>query len=83
MHCRKYADIGSTVAQQYSKGYFEVSRWADIVTVHALPGDGILKAIETEAGKLDAHRGCFLLAEMSSEGNLISADYVKGRLILT
>lgn len=79
MHCRKYADIGSTVAQQYSRGYFEVSRWADIVTVHSLPGDGILKAIETEANKLETPRGCFLLAEMSSEGNLISADYTKGR----
>jgi uridine monophosphate synthetase len=79
MHCRKYADIGSTVAQQYSSGYFEVSRWADIVTVHALPGDGVLKAIKTEADKVEAPRGCFLLAEMSSEGNLISTGYVKGR----
>lgn len=79
MHFRKYADIGSTVAQQYSRGYFEVSRWADLVTVHALPGEGILKAIEAEADKMEAPRSCFLLAEMSSEGNLISADYVKGR----
>lgn len=67
------------MAQQYSKGYFEVSRWADLVTVHSLPGDGILKAIEVEAEKIDAPRGCFLLAEMSSEGNLITADYIKGR----
>jgi len=66
------------VAKQYSNGYFEVSRWADLVTVHSLPGDGILKAIQTEAEKIDAPRGCFLLAEMSCEGNLITTDYVKG-----
>ncbi|CAB3371448.1 Hypothetical predicted protein [Cloeon dipterum] len=75
---RKFADIGNTVAKQYSGGCFEVSRWADLVTVHSLPGDGIVKALEEENAKIEEPRGCFLLAEMSSEGNLITTEYIKG-----
>ncbi|XP_059476297.1 uridine 5'-monophosphate synthase isoform X2 [Neocloeon triangulifer] len=75
---RKFADIGNTVAKQYSGGYFDISRWADLVTVHSLPGEGVLQAIQGESEKLGAPRGCFLLAEMSSEGNLITMEYIKG-----
>ncbi|CAF1655700.1 unnamed protein product, partial [Didymodactylos carnosus] len=41
---RKFADIGNTVSLQYTKGLSQICEWADLVTVHALPGDGILKA---------------------------------------
>ncbi len=71
---RKFADIGSTVAKQYSKGIYEISRWSDIVTVHALPGDGILAGLKAQLGVGD-DRGCLLLAEMSSEGHLLSTRY--------
>jgi uridine monophosphate synthetase len=74
MEDRKFADIGNTVSLQYSKGIYRISEWADIVTVHSLPGDGILKGLK--AALSDAPpRGAFLLAEMSSDGNLISSDY--------
>jgi uridine monophosphate synthetase len=43
---RKFADIGNTVALQYTKGLFRIADWADLVTVHALPGEGILQALE-------------------------------------
>ncbi|KAJ8730275.1 hypothetical protein PYW07_017313 [Mythimna separata] len=69
---RKYADIGNTVSLQYLKGLYKVGEWADCVTAHSLPGEGILKALNTPNG---VNRGVFLLAEMSSEGNLITPDY--------
>lgn len=62
---RKYADIGNTVSLQYSKGLYKVAEWADSVTVHSLPGDGILKALNAVPN--GSRRGVFLLAEMSSE----------------
>ncbi|XP_023943710.2 uridine 5'-monophosphate synthase [Bicyclus anynana] len=71
---RKYADIGHTVSLQYSKGLYNVADWADCVTVHSLPGEGILKALNDSA---HSSRGVFLLAEMSSEGNLITPDYTE------
>lgn len=74
MEDRKFADIGNTVSLQYSKGIYRISSWADLVTVHSLPGDGILKGLKETVSESPA-RGVFLLAEMSSDGNLISADY--------
>ncbi|XP_061713754.1 uridine 5'-monophosphate synthase [Cydia pomonella] len=72
---RKYADIGNTVALQYLKGLYKIGEWADCVTVHSLPGEGILKALNGSTNGVS--RGVFLLAEMSSEGNLITPDYTK------
>lgn len=43
---RKFADIGNTVALQYSEGIYKIGQWADLVTVHSLPGASILKAIK-------------------------------------
>ncbi|XP_050346327.1 uridine 5'-monophosphate synthase [Nymphalis io] len=71
---RKYADIGNTVSLQHSKGLYKVGEWADCVTAHSLPGEGILKALNNSSG---LSRGVFLLAEMSSEGNLITTDYTE------
>ncbi|KAG6450324.1 hypothetical protein O3G_MSEX006532 [Manduca sexta] len=70
---RKYADIGHTVSMQYMKGVYKVGEWADCVTAHSLPGDGVLKALNGHMNSVS--RGVFLLAEMSSEGNLISPEY--------
>jgi orotidine-5'-phosphate decarboxylase len=41
---RKFADIGITL--QYTKGLFRIAEWADLVTVHILPGEGIIQALE-------------------------------------
>ncbi|XP_059053056.1 uridine 5'-monophosphate synthase-like [Achroia grisella] len=71
---RKFADIGNTVSLQYQKGLYKISEWADCVTSHSLPGEGILKALSSACTGIE-NRGVFLLAEMSSEGNLISAEY--------
>ncbi|CAK1547017.1 unnamed protein product [Leptosia nina] len=71
---RKYADIGHTVSLQYTRGLYNVSDWADCVTCHSLPGEGILKALN---GASNTDKGVFLLAEMSSEGNLITQQYTQ------
>lgn len=42
---RKFADIGKTVSMQFSGGNLEISKWCDIVNVHALPGPGVIDGI--------------------------------------
>lgn len=74
MEDRKFADIGSTVSLQFSKGVYKISAWTDLVTAHSLPGSGILKGLKAAMSE-KAQLGIFLLTEMSSEGNLISKEY--------
>lgn len=64
---RKYADIGNTVSLQYSKGLYKIGEWVDCVTSHSLPGEGILKALNSSTNGVN--KGVFLLAEMSCEVN--------------
>lgn len=65
---RKFADIGKTVSGQLHQGIYHISQWADLVTVHGLPGPGILDSLE---GKCKA----LIVAEMSSKGNLADSNY--------
>ncbi len=53
---RKFADIGHTVVLQYTKGLFRIAEWADLVTVHALPGEGILQALEQVSSRIEITR---------------------------
>ncbi|XP_065078176.1 uridine 5'-monophosphate synthase [Ochlerotatus camptorhynchus] len=75
MEDRKFADIGNTVALQYDSGLFKISNWADLVTVHSLPGQGVLKGLKSVLHDPTQQRGVFLLAEMSSQGNLATPQY--------
>ena len=77
---RKFADIGSTVKHQVEVGVFAVAEWADLVTVHAIPGAGILKALREVCQSRACPLGCVLVAEMSSEGNLVTEEYTKCEL---
>lgn len=73
---RKFADIGSTTALQYSAGLYRISSWAHIVNAHALPGRGILQGLQSAVPEaLCDQRACLLLYEMSSEGHLFSEGY--------
>lgn len=81
MEDRKFADIGNTVSMQYSKGVYNISDWADLVTCHSLPGQGILDGLKKGVGDY-SNRGVFLLAEMSSKGNLINPKYTKDTMEL-
>jgi len=71
---RKFADIGSTVRKQFRDGIYRIAGWADCITVHPLPGEGILQGLFDDGG-FDG--GAFLLAAMSARGNLIDANYTK------
>ncbi|XP_019868123.2 uridine 5'-monophosphate synthase isoform X2 [Aethina tumida] len=77
---RKYADIGKTVQLQYSEGIYKTSSWADLITVHSIAGTPVLDAIRSASG-LES-RGVFLVAQLSSSGNLIDADYTKNTIKL-
>jgi len=69
---RKLADIGNTVKHQVQS----ISSWADLLTVHGLPGPGLLQGIRQGCmeGK---HLGVLLVAEMSNAGNLFNTAYTK------
>ncbi|CAF1388666.1 unnamed protein product [Rotaria magnacalcarata] len=76
---RKFADIGNTVKLQYTKGLFRIVEWADLVTVHVLPGECIVQGLEQAAQSINEPRGCLLIAQMSSKGAFTdNDDYVKG-----
>ena len=68
---RKFADIGKTVEAQFHCGPYFISQWADLVTVHGLPGPGVLDGLNIEENKCHA----LIVAEMSSKGNLATKEY--------
>ncbi|XP_037094210.1 uridine 5'-monophosphate synthase-like [Pollicipes pollicipes] len=70
---RKFADIGSMSAAQFADGPFAICDWADLVTMHPLPGEGLLTALSARAE--GRQRGALLVAQMSSRGCLATAQY--------
>lgn len=74
---RKFADIGNTVKSQYSSGMYKIVEWAQLVTSHIVAGPGTLDALKMSAASSGKDRGCLLLAQMSSDGNLLNKNVVQ------
>lgn len=72
---RKFADIGNTVKNQYSKGLYHIADWAHLVNAHVVPGDGVIKGLKEIGEPLG--RACLLIGEMSSAGTLATGEYTK------
>ncbi|BET01434.1 uridine 5'-monophosphate synthase [Nesidiocoris tenuis] len=69
---RKLGDIGNTIMGQFET----LTSWADGLTMHSICGGDSLKAVRE--AKVDSRpHGVFVVAELSSQGNLISAPYTK------
>ena len=72
---RKFADIGNTVKNQYSKGLYHIAEWADLVNAHVVPGDSVINGLKEVGAPLG--RACLLIGEMSSAGTLATGEYTK------
>lgn len=66
---------------QYSHGTYKICSWADLVTVHPVPGEGVITGLKSAVA--DLHRGCFIVVEMSSAGNLTTPSYISCKLYFT
>ena len=80
LRIRKFADIGKTVVSQYTGGMYHISEWADVVNVHAVPGPGVIEALQRSNEGVSGARGCLIVAQMSSEANLAVKSYTDGKL---
>lgn len=72
---RKFADIGNTSMHQYEGGPHRISSFAHLVNAYAITGPGVIEGLR-RAGQ-EKRRGLLLVAELSSEGNLIDANFTQ------
>uniref|UniRef100_A0A7E4W8Z5 Uridine 5'-monophosphate synthase n=1 Tax=Panagrellus redivivus TaxID=6233 RepID=A0A7E4W8Z5_PANRE len=74
---RKLADTGNTVELQLTSGHLRIADWANVVTVHSVPGKSIVKSVGNVIKNAKTLQGALLIAELSCEGALTDAAYAK------
>ena len=67
---RKHGDIGKIVKEQMG-GIYDSKSWADLITAHLISGPSILDGMQEAWESENREGGVLLLAQMSSEGNLL------------
>ena len=77
---RKLADTGNTVELQLTKGNLKIAEWANLVTVHSIPGSSIVRSVNNVINGSNALQGMLLIAKLSSEGALMDEEYSKSEL---
>jgi orotidine 5'-phosphate decarboxylase subfamily 1/orotate phosphoribosyltransferase len=68
---RKFSDIGNTVKLQSNL----ITPYADLITVHSLPGESILEGLKENC--IVNECGILLIGQMSCDGNLITNSYTE------
>ena len=71
---RKFADIGKITNKQMG-GIYDIRSWSDLVTSHLISGPDIVDGIQKSWNDVGREGGVLLLAQMSSRGNLLDAEY--------
>jgi uridine monophosphate synthetase len=74
MEDRKLADIGSTMEKQLHYGNNQILKWADLITVHGLPGSESILYLSQIIGK---DKGLVLIGQMSSSNNMFNGLYTQ------
>lgn len=72
---RKFADIGHTAQKQFRGGIYHIAEWADLINAHGISGSTQIDALKSCVDP--SKTGLLLIANMSQEKNLFSADYSK------
>lgn len=72
---RKYSDIGNTVKSQFVSNHYDVSSWADMVTVHLTAGASLVDAL-ADTGKLD-QTALIAIVGLSSSDTLTDQAYIQ------
>lgn len=79
---RKFSDIGKTFYNQLFRGIYRINEWADIITIHGISSDGMLKYLDTsilnsemKMSKITRIPKILIVAEMSSLNNIIDTSY--------
>jgi len=67
---RKHGDIGK-IAREQMGGIYDSRSWADLITAHLISGPSILDGMKEAWDSVGKDGGALLLAQMSSEGNLL------------
>ena len=72
---RKFADIGNTVQMQFESGIYNISNWADMITIHITGGEESLIAIKQSIKNQSV--AIIPIVQMSTKDTLTDQNYCK------